>query len=306
MDRLQEQILWILIPTFVINALFTARIFIALETPLYMPDHLSYTLTMWCSAMLPFVIYSYFFHGTYFDISFLVMPLLIFSSIVIINNKNNKIAYFVFHISSSMSWYCVYNHFINAEPGTILFTILKPDILFATACFSSVMIRSNMMYRSHIIHPALSTLGLHLLLLYLWGIELNVKHFPEELPSALSFFSPVYKLAITALQQGAMNRRPVRLVNIEQELHIKDIPFTVIYSFMLVLSHTTCMILTLLLYDTDHEHKDSSVSFTSNGKVNEINADQPMRTRPEELPNDLIEITEEEAIRLTTRFTGGQ
>jgi hypothetical protein len=129
------------------------------------------------------------------------------------------------------------------------------------------------------LHPTTSSIGIMGLLLYYWGIELNLDH------------HDILK------HHGVMRSLPSKLEEL-QDLHSNH---RLTYSVIIIVMHYSCAFAMHLMHKGPKEDRDKMKIERARARMKKLGreeADIPVIAE-EDLPDDCIEITREEAFRLT-------
>ena len=215
----------------------------------------------------------------------LVSPHIFIALLMVISGmsfNNSNFARLVFHVSCSISWYGVFYLFVTSESDTRFYTkIVRPSWMLAFISFCmALLVRSELSSRSMYLHPTTSSIGIMGLLLYYWGIELNLEH--HEILQ----------------HHGVMRSLPSKLEEL-QNLHSNH---RLTYSVIIIVMHYSCAFAMHLMHKGPKEDRDKMKIARIRARMKKLGreeADNIPVIAEEDLPDDSIEITREEAFRLT-------
>lgn len=188
-----------------------------------LPIYLKYALRIWnlIHAIEIFVCQEYLNYSV-------VLAVILVISGSICAELNSSIAYSIYHITCSVSWFSSFHQIMMTEPGSIHEHLLDMRFILSATTSTAMIMRAQMGMTHDIIDVSLSSIGLTSLLLYLWFVERSIL----DLQTSSSIFFEPFKV-------GLMGIIPSRL----RDFETSGYDFRIVVIVLMIPVHYMCLML---------------------------------------------------------------
>ena len=176
------------IPISIVFALATINVVAVLYTPtslifrnsFRLPTYLKLALRVWASVIIIEIVVS----REWYCYASLIGLLLCLSAILLVETRKQS-AYLAFTLLCSVSWFGILNEYLDSQEGELLSKLFKPRFLISLTSFTSIMMRGQIGIAKDISNIPFLSVGLTIIILYLWAIEKNAESFFAMLPNSI-------------------------------------------------------------------------------------------------------------------------